>query len=299
MKRVNKLFVIAALAASTTAYAAQDAPRTPARPAVSARATVAQTPLSPGAACPICLVEFDATTDRLTTSCRHRFHESCLSRWLLANNTCPLCRAEVERLTPSRSPAPVQESFEFVVEGDSIDDVRAEVIRQVRARLHQDPASLAHMRFFNGNGTVLHLALELNFPVRLINQLLRNAAIRALVNQQNDLGETPLHVLCTFFPMRAQAAAMLLRAGADTTIRDNQGRTALATFDAFRARALLLGANNGVLTITRRVLGDGNVPPDLLVYAEEAGDRLLNEAESDRLIQAWEDEAACPCCSVM
>ena len=47
--------------------------------------------------CPICLEEFpeDVTAVR-TLECQHRFHAACVDAWLQENESCPLCRADVD-----------------------------------------------------------------------------------------------------------------------------------------------------------------------------------------------------------
>ncbi|KAL2468910.1 putative RING-H2 finger protein ATL21A [Forsythia ovata] len=47
-------------------------------------------------ACPICLEEYQPT-ERLQSieGCNHCFHARCLSRWLLSESTCPVCRTSV------------------------------------------------------------------------------------------------------------------------------------------------------------------------------------------------------------
>ena len=45
--------------------------------------------------CPCCLDEIDQDTLEVT-ECNHRFHQACLQRWLEENNTCPLCRHELQ-----------------------------------------------------------------------------------------------------------------------------------------------------------------------------------------------------------
>lgn len=42
--------------------------------------------------CPICQ---ETTKDTKTTSCRHTFCVSCLDKWLMTNNTCPMCRTQI------------------------------------------------------------------------------------------------------------------------------------------------------------------------------------------------------------
>ena len=52
--------------------------------------------------CSICLSEFGAQSDCLTTACNHTFHTFCLVEVLGtgACTSCPLCRTAVERLVP-------------------------------------------------------------------------------------------------------------------------------------------------------------------------------------------------------
>ncbi|CAG8519733.1 16796_t:CDS:1 [Dentiscutata heterogama] len=65
--------------------------------------TINQEHIDTKATCPICLEQFsltEATKDQTQTSirqmpCKHIFCESCLFTWLKQNNTCPLCRYEI------------------------------------------------------------------------------------------------------------------------------------------------------------------------------------------------------------
>ncbi|KAJ0976298.1 hypothetical protein J5N97_018263 [Dioscorea zingiberensis] len=44
--------------------------------------------------CVVCLAEFkDGEKGRILTQCNHRFHMSCIDKWLKSHSTCPLCRA--------------------------------------------------------------------------------------------------------------------------------------------------------------------------------------------------------------
>ena len=40
--------------------------------------------------CNICFE--DISCDEFKTSCEHKFHNKCLTQWVLSNETCPLCR---------------------------------------------------------------------------------------------------------------------------------------------------------------------------------------------------------------
>ena len=41
--------------------------------------------------CSICLLHYTEETKK-ATECQHIFHQECIGRWLLENNSCPLCR---------------------------------------------------------------------------------------------------------------------------------------------------------------------------------------------------------------
>ncbi|KAK5650450.1 hypothetical protein RI129_001479 [Pyrocoelia pectoralis] len=41
--------------------------------------------------CVICFDVLKADSSR-RLSCGHKFHESCINRWLSVNNSCPICR---------------------------------------------------------------------------------------------------------------------------------------------------------------------------------------------------------------
>ncbi|KAK3119576.1 hypothetical protein QOZ80_9AG0672420 [Eleusine coracana subsp. coracana] len=50
--------------------------------------------------CAICLGQFEGgDLCSVMPLCRHEFHRDCIANWLMAyNNTCPLCRAELQWL---------------------------------------------------------------------------------------------------------------------------------------------------------------------------------------------------------
>ncbi|KAL3770132.1 LOW QUALITY PROTEIN: hypothetical protein ACHAW5_009673 [Stephanodiscus triporus] len=45
--------------------------------------------------CSICLDGFSRGGDRVTLLCSHRFHTSCVNRWLSSQHSCPVCRTSV------------------------------------------------------------------------------------------------------------------------------------------------------------------------------------------------------------
>jgi hypothetical protein len=51
--------------------------------------------------CAICLDSLDSLEGNKIiqlNNCNHKFHESCLKQWVLHNNTCPLCRTNINCL---------------------------------------------------------------------------------------------------------------------------------------------------------------------------------------------------------
>ena len=45
--------------------------------------------------CPICKENLNKS---MITECNHKFHFSCLHRWLMINPICPVCRSDIEYL---------------------------------------------------------------------------------------------------------------------------------------------------------------------------------------------------------
>jgi len=44
--------------------------------------------------CPMCL---ETMHEAIVTSCNHRFHSSCIHKWLSMHNSCPICRSVVSK----------------------------------------------------------------------------------------------------------------------------------------------------------------------------------------------------------
>ncbi|XP_076881740.1 NEP1-interacting protein 2-like [Bidens hawaiensis] len=50
--------------------------------------------------CSVCLQDFEVgNLAGIFPKCAHKFHPECISRWLLTNNSCPLCRTTVYQCT--------------------------------------------------------------------------------------------------------------------------------------------------------------------------------------------------------
>ena len=51
--------------------------------------------------CAICLDESELEWKKLT--CEHLFHKDCVDRWLMENDTCPICRSRQEHPISTRT----------------------------------------------------------------------------------------------------------------------------------------------------------------------------------------------------
>ncbi len=48
--------------------------------------------------CTICLDNFENKDRIINLSCLHMFHSACIRKWLKKNNTCPICKNQVEMM---------------------------------------------------------------------------------------------------------------------------------------------------------------------------------------------------------
>ncbi len=46
--------------------------------------------------CCICLSEIKKGKNTILLPCKHMFHSKCITDWLKSNNTCPMCRKEID-----------------------------------------------------------------------------------------------------------------------------------------------------------------------------------------------------------
>lgn len=53
--------------------------------------------------CAICLNNITSGQDVTSLSCDHTFHSQCIQRWFRRNGTCPVCRAEQPRTSPTQT----------------------------------------------------------------------------------------------------------------------------------------------------------------------------------------------------
>ena len=70
--------------------------------------------------CTICLLPLEGAIH--TTNCNHQFHEHCMSEWLRAHSTCPMCRAAQHQ--------PVQEESTVSVEIQILNDGTVIIIEE-------------------------------------------------------------------------------------------------------------------------------------------------------------------------
>ncbi|XP_064629935.1 RING finger protein 24-like isoform X2 [Lineus longissimus] len=47
--------------------------------------------------CPVCLEEFHSKDTVALCPCGHSFHKQCLVQWLEQKNSCPMCKASVQK----------------------------------------------------------------------------------------------------------------------------------------------------------------------------------------------------------
>lgn len=45
--------------------------------------------------CSICIDNFNIKTKCIVLPCTHLFHQDCISKWLLQNDSCPICRYSI------------------------------------------------------------------------------------------------------------------------------------------------------------------------------------------------------------
>uniref|UniRef100_A0A8D0L022 RING-type domain-containing protein n=1 Tax=Strix occidentalis caurina TaxID=311401 RepID=A0A8D0L022_STROC len=48
--------------------------------------------------CVVCMCDFEARQLLRVLPCNHEFHAKCVDKWLKANRTCPICRADASEV---------------------------------------------------------------------------------------------------------------------------------------------------------------------------------------------------------
>ncbi len=86
--------------------------------------------------CSICFSDITKATGLTTLSCSHSFHLGCIGRWILKNESCPLCRHELgdnERIAED-DPDATEVDDDVWEEDDEDDDDEDSGIRTLRWR---------------------------------------------------------------------------------------------------------------------------------------------------------------------
>lgn len=70
--------------------------------------------------CPICLQEFSEDKQNKENNykhleCKNYFHTQCISEWLKINETCPMCRLNINRLEVRPTPTLCGHTFDFIL----------------------------------------------------------------------------------------------------------------------------------------------------------------------------------------
>lgn len=84
--------------------------------------------------CSICLNEITKVTGVVTLGCCHHFHLGCIGRWVLKNESCPLCRHELgeqERIAEDDPDATEVDEEEWI---DDDDDESEDEMPNIRWR---------------------------------------------------------------------------------------------------------------------------------------------------------------------
>uniref|UniRef100_A0A4W2ICW6 RING-type domain-containing protein n=1 Tax=Bos indicus x Bos taurus TaxID=30522 RepID=A0A4W2ICW6_BOBOX len=48
--------------------------------------------------CVVCMCDFESRQLLRVLPCNHEFHAKCVDKWLKANRTCPICRADASEV---------------------------------------------------------------------------------------------------------------------------------------------------------------------------------------------------------
>jgi len=75
-----------------------------------------------GIMCPICMenVPADISWAMEETKCGHRFHKTCIDKWLKRSNKCPLCRVQISEDPPAAEAGPTGEVVSVDIDIDDL-----------------------------------------------------------------------------------------------------------------------------------------------------------------------------------
>lgn len=181
--------------------------------------------------CPICLEPFSfaslADLPLSTTPCHHPFHEACLTKWLKGKHTCPTCRSHVTE-TFIITKADHNSSLLFTIFANDLEQAD----KLIASGVDVDTPD-------RGGATPLLYAIALGWDDIVPKLLSRGASLNVT---DKIKGRSSLHLAVSW--NRKKIIAELLEHGADTTARDNKGRTPLhyARIKEIAAQLLKYGA---------------------------------------------------------
>lgn len=107
--------------------------------------------------CAICMEKLDSSKNFARTNCKHAFCLTCLVRALKDNNTCPLCRQNIEEENPKKT-----KTLEF----EEVIEVAKEEIEMFAWRDHLD----AIMHFDTPQSSLKNMLKV--FSVRLVRSII-------------------------------------------------------------------------------------------------------------------------------
>ncbi|CAG8586099.1 9468_t:CDS:2 [Acaulospora morrowiae] len=122
---------------------------------------ITQQDIDAQATCPICLEAFSlSSTDQESNSlpqtvrqmpCKHTFCESCLFQWLKENNTCPLCRKEIEAEGTPQQPQNEQTAAESTTASSQEDVTMNDASLSTSTDSNSSSASFSHTHSHSHN----------------------------------------------------------------------------------------------------------------------------------------------------
>jgi hypothetical protein len=145
--------------------------------------------------CSICLNELTTATGMVTLGCCHNFHLGCIGRWVLKNESCPLCRHELgeqERIAEDGPDATEVDEEEWEDDDDSEDEEEVPNIRWRRLGVgrwivedEEEEDAAPDMPGFNADDHALWNVRELFGPLNDLEIPDMEAAAQAAIKIQS------------------------------------------------------------------------------------------------------------------
>lgn len=100
------------------------------------------TEISEGCDCSMCILPKQVKV--LTNPCHHKFHKTCLEKWMAGSDKCPACQIELGILWPSPQWYLPQERIADMIDiNNLLDNIGNVFLKQIYANSGQDPISQA------------------------------------------------------------------------------------------------------------------------------------------------------------